>query len=34
MTRRERSLAALLFGDEGATLYRCPRCGHRQQIEY
>ena len=33
-TGRERSLAALLFGEEGVALYRCPRCGHRKQIEY
>jgi len=33
-TRWGRSLAGMLFGDDGAALYRCPRCGHRKQIEY
>ena len=31
---RQRALAAMLFGDEEAALYRCPRCGHREQIDY
>jgi hypothetical protein len=31
---RQRSLAAMLFGDEEAALYRCPRCGHHEQLDY